>query len=109
MIHGVLARRRGPAHQRFDFHNAAVMVITAGARSHSDARVSLVALNAARQARQPSRADVPLLVLAVARTSRQVPRADVPLLVLAVARPAPATLTPIRAERMAVMVVHSAA
>lgn len=107
MIHGVLARRRGPAHQRFDFHNAAVMVITAGARSYSDARVSLVALNAARQSRQPSRADVPLLTLSVARTARQASRADVPLLTLAVARAAPATITPARAERMAVMVVHS--
>lgn len=107
MIHGVLARRRGPAHQRFDFHNAAVMVITAGARSHSDARISLVALNAARQSRQPSRADVSLLALAVARPARQPSRADVPLLVLAVSRPAPSTITPIRAERMAVMIVHS--
>lgn len=109
MIHAVLAKRRGPASEPFDFHNAAVMVITAGARSFSDARVSLVALNAARQARQPSRADVPLVALAVARTVAHPSKGAVPLVVLAAARAAPATLTPIRAERMAVMVVHSAA
>ena len=107
MIPGVIAKRRGGRPEPFRFHGASAMVVSTAARSYSDARVSLVAMTAARQSPQKSRADVSLVSMSVARTAPQKSRADVPLLVLAVARPAPITITLIRAERMAVMIVHS--
>lgn len=107
IITGILAKRRGAPAEPITFRNAAAIVVSAGTRSYSDARVPLLALVASRQVRHRPRADISLVSLSAIRTSKQPSRADVALTVLSVARLAPVSLTTARAERAAVMVVHS--